>query len=92
VRPFKTLGRLILPFLKDFFKFYLQAPISKPESSTPPTKANSTERGGRKVSDLQPPGQGKKIAEVVLVRLPQQAPHPMQRPGLMGGVDSHHKA
>jgi len=66
----KTLGWLIFLPPNDFFKFYLQAPISKPESSTPPTKANSTERGGRKVSDLQPPGQGKKIAEVVLVRLP----------------------
>jgi hypothetical protein len=35
--------------------------------------ANSTERGGRKVSSLQPAGQGSGIAEVVQVRLPHGA-------------------
>ena len=39
-----------------FLKFYLKVPIRKSAISTPPTKANSTERGGRKVSDLKPAG------------------------------------
>jgi hypothetical protein len=41
---------------QHFLKFYMMVPIRKSDSSTPPTKANSTERGGRKVSVLKPAG------------------------------------
>jgi hypothetical protein len=58
----------------------MKVPIYGAEISTSPTKANSTERGGRKVSDLQPMGQGSGIAEVVEVRL-RKAPPPMSNPG-----------
>jgi hypothetical protein len=34
----------------------MEVPIHTPDNSTPPTKANSTERGGRKVSGLKPAG------------------------------------
>jgi hypothetical protein len=49
----------------------MKVPIHALDNSMPPTKANSTERGGRKISSLQPAGQGSGIAEVVKVKLPK---------------------
>jgi pilus assembly protein Flp/PilA len=63
-------------------------PIHTSVISTPPRKANSTERGGRKISSLQPTGYGSGIAEVVKVRLPNGTT-PDERPEPVGGVDSH---
>ena len=68
----------------------MKVPIKAVEISTPRTKANSTERGGRKISDLQPEGQGSGIAEVVEVRLLKSTTSNVE-PRSVGGVDSHPK-
>jgi hypothetical protein len=51
-------------------------------------KANSTERGGRKVSGLQPEGQGSGIAEVERKGSPTTV-YLTARPMMVGGVDSN---
>jgi hypothetical protein len=51
-------------------------------------KANSTERGARKVSDLKPVGQGSGIAEVVKARWLNIAASEAET-WTGGGVDSH---
>jgi hypothetical protein len=66
----------------------MMMPIHITENSTPLKKANSTERGGRKVSGLKPKSQGSGTAEVERKGSPttvQQTAKPM----MVGGVDSN---